>query len=104
MTTVYKDIRNNWTAEDNIDLVANRVLRVTTIKVSDGSIVTRATVCIREGQFMSHRMFTDFSACLKTSRNRCTEKNVVAQHEEAMSKRNELLSAITAWYVEKEPA
>lgn len=98
MTTVYKDIRNNWSAEDNITLDDKRVLRVTTIKVSDGSIVTRATVSIREGQFMSHRMFTDFSACLKTSRNRCTEKNVVAQHEEAMTKRPELLEAVDAWY------
>lgn len=104
MTIVRKDIRNNWAAEDSIELVANRVLNISTRKTSDGTIVTSATVHLRDGQFLSHRMFTDFSQRLMTAKVRCTEKNVVEQHTAAMSKRDEVLSAITAWYAQKEHA
>lgn len=98
MTRVRKDIRNNWAAEDSIDLVANRVLQIQTRKTSDGTVVTSATVHVKDGEFLSHRMFTDFSQRLMTAKIRCTEKNVTQQHAEAMTKRNELLSAVTAWY------
>ena len=104
MTQLRKDIRNNWAAEDNVELENDRVLEIRTMKGSDGTIVTRATVNVRDGSFMSHRMFRDFSQRLMTSQNRCTEKNVVTQHSEALNKREELLEAITAWYKEKEPA
>ena len=104
MTQLRKDIRNNWAAEDNVELENDRVLEIRTMKVSDGTIVTRATVNVRDGSFMSHRMFHDFSQRLMTSQNRCTEKNVAAQHAEAMTKKAELLEAVAAWYKEKEPA
>ena len=99
MTSIRKDIRNNWRAEDSIELGSNRVLQVTTVKVSSGEIVTRASVHKRAGGFLSHMMFQDFSQCLKTSQSRCTEKNVAAQHAAAMAKINEVHSAITVHYV-----
>lgn len=104
MTYLRKDIRNNWAAEDSVDLVANRVLKIQTRKTSDGTVVTSATVHVKDGNFFSHSMFTDFSQRLMTAKIRCTEKNVAQQHAEAMTKRDELLSAITAWYAEKESA
>ena len=98
MTIINKDIRNNWHAIDSIDLVANRVLQVSTSKVSDGTIVTRASVHVKEGGFLTHRVFTDFSQRMMTAAIRCTEKNVTLQHLEAMAKINEIHSAITAHY------
>ena len=98
MTSIRKDIRNNWRAEDSIELGSNRVLQVTTVKVSSGEIVTRASVHKRAGGFLSHMMFQDFSQCLKTSQSRCTEKNVTAQHNEAMKQIDAIKEAVTAHY------
>ena len=104
MAKVYKDIRNGWRAQDDYELGDKKVLQISTSKVSSGSIVTRATVHMHNGAFLSHRMFTDFSQCLKTSRDRCTEKNVAAQHAEAVGKLEEIKEAITAWYAKEETA
>jgi len=98
MTTICKDIRGAWRAEDTVDLAAERVLIITTHKVSDGSIVTRASVSVRDGAFLSHRMYRDFSQCIKISRDRCTAKVVSAQHADAVAKLPELQEAVTAWY------
>lgn len=101
MTKVQKGMRGTWEAKDSIELVANRVLQVSTHKTSDGTLVTTATVHLHDGNFLSHRMFTDFSQRMMTAAIRCTEKNVAAQHAECMKKINEVHSAITAWYVAK---
>lgn len=98
MTVVQKSVRGTWEALDHIELGNDRVLRINTHKVSSGELVTRATVQVRDGRFLSHRMYTDFSQCLKTSRDRCTEKNVSAQHAEAVSKLAEIKEAVTAHY------
>ena len=102
MTTVHKDIRGSWRAQNDYELGNNKVLQISTSKVSDGSIVTRATVHMHDGAFLSHRMFTDFSQCIKTSRDRCTEKNVTAQHTAAVAKLAEIKEAVTAWYAKEE--
>ena len=103
MTTVQKSIRGTWEAQDHIELGNDRVLRIHTHKVSDGSLVTSATVQIRDGAFLSHRMFTDFSQRLTARMLRCTEKNVTLQHADVMRLREltALKEAVTAWYVAK---
>ena len=101
MTRVQKSIRGTWEAEDRIELGNNRVLKVSTHKVSSGSLVTTATVHLYDGNFLSHRMFTDFSQRLMTADVRCTERNVTLQHADAMTKLGEIKEAITAWYVSK---
>lgn len=101
MTTVQKGLRGTWEAQDHIELGNDRVLRISTHKVSDGTLVTTATVQIRDGNFLSHRMFQDFSQRMMTADARCTEKNVAAQHAECMKKVDELKEAVTAWYVSK---
>ena len=98
MTTICKDVRGNWRAEYNLDLAAAKVLQISTHKVNDGSIVTRASVSTRDGAFLSHMVYRDFSQCIKTSMDRCTAKNVNAQHEAAMAKLPEIQEAVTAWY------
>lgn len=99
MTVVQKSIRGTWEAQDHIELGNDRVLRINTHKVSSGHLVTRATVQLRDGMFLSHRMFTDFSQCMATTNARCTEKNVTLQHAECMRKVDELKEAVTAHYV-----
>lgn len=101
MTIVRKDYRNNWSATDHVDLVANRVLVIGTTKTSDGTIVTRASVHVRDGVLL-YALFSDFSQRLMTTKDRCTEKNVIAQHACAMTKLNEIHSAITAHYAKEE--
>jgi hypothetical protein len=98
MTTICKDVRGAWRAEDNLDLAASKVLQISTHKVSNGAIVTRASVSTRDGAFLSHMVYRDFSQCIKISKDRCTAKNVNAQHEAAMAKLPEIQEAVTAWY------
>jgi hypothetical protein len=104
MTThIRKDIRGNWRAEDSINLAAaNRVLQITTSKVDGGLVVTRATVSTRDGGFLSHMVYQDFSQRLMTAQVRCTEKNVTAQHAAAVAKLAEIKEAVTAWYAKEE--
>jgi hypothetical protein len=101
MTHAQKDIRGNWKMEDSIDLVANRVLKVSTHKTSSGWLVTTASVHVKEGSFLTHRMYHDFSQRMESSSVRCTEKNVTAQHAACMAKINEIHSAITVHYIAK---
>lgn len=101
MTRVQKGMRGTWEAKDSIELGNNRVLQVSTHKVSDGSLVTSATVHLRDGAFLSHRMFTDFSQRMMTAAIRCSEKNVTEQHAQCMVKLAELKEAITVWYIAK---
>jgi hypothetical protein len=102
MTTVHKDFRGSWRAQDDYELSDKQVLQISTSKVSDGSIVTRATVHMHDGDLLSHRVFTDFSQCIKTSRDRCTAKNVATQHAAAVDKLAEIKEAVTAWYAKEE--
>jgi hypothetical protein len=101
MTIMQKSIRGTWEARDSIELGNDRVLQISTHKVSSGDIVTTATVQLRDGKFLSHRMFTDFSQRMVTAAVRCSEKNVAEQHAACMTKVEELKEAVTAWYVSK---
>ena len=101
MTSIKKDIRNNWSASSEYTIGNGRVLQVNTSKVHNGQLVTRATVHKREGAFYSHAVFQDFSACLMTSSNRCTEKNVTTQHTVALNNISELIDLATAHYPEE---
>lgn len=101
MTLVSKDIRNNWEARDTVRLAHPWELQITTMKASDGLLVTRASVHKKEGGFNTHRMFTDFSQRLMTAKVRCTEKNVIVQHTDAMTRKEEVLEAVKAWYEAK---
>ena len=101
MTVVQKSIRGTWGAEDNLELGNGRVLRISTHKVGGGLIVSTATVLNHDGHFLSHRMFTDFSQRMMTAAVRCSEKNVAAQHAEAMGKLAELKEAVAAHYAKE---
>lgn len=82
-----------WCAETEIkmpELGDNRVLDITTMKRSSGALVTTATVNIRDGMWVTHRVFEDFQTTLDQSRVRCTEAAVRAQHERALARLSEV--------------
>ena len=98
MTIVSKDCRNNWRAEDTYDLGNNKQLTITTNKMFDHSLCTRATVSTVEGGFVSHMMYQDFSKCIKLTKDRCTAKNVEAQHAIATGQLEYLKQAVATHY------
>jgi hypothetical protein len=104
MTIARKDIRGNWKAEDSITLPDNQILKVSTHKVSNGSLVTSAMVGRQEGMFFSHMMWDDFNRSLIISRPaKCTSKAVETQHGAAMKDIEQVKKDVTAFYAAKVP-
>lgn len=87
---VRKDSHQNWEVVDTFQfdasagLPANSRLRVHTFKNQYKGIQTIATVHSAEGGFETHR-HKDFMVLLETTYERCTQKNVEAQHEKAIT-------------------
>jgi hypothetical protein len=80
-TRIKKDIRNMWKAESVAMITEDLQLSVTTRKMSNGELVTNASVSKLEGNFHSHVMYQDFSRRVRvTSPKRVTSKVVEAQH------------------------
>ncbi len=101
MTIVQKSIRGSWEAVDELEIGSDRVLKVSTHKVSSGDIVTTATVLKRDNGFLSHMMFRDYSKRLLVSAVRCTEKNVTAHHATALMQLGTVRQAIDLHYAKE---
>ena len=76
-----RDVRNNWRTSEEHELGNGLVLTITTHKVSSGSIVTSASVLKREGGFMVHAMYQDFSKRLGIAQFRATPKAMGEHHD-----------------------
>jgi hypothetical protein len=99
MTVVEKDCRNNWRAEDEIDLSNGRAVSIVTSKVWGGAVVTRAQVGVRKGNMFSFTVYEDFSRVLKhTVTKRCSAKFVSEQHALALHELGALKLAIESFY------
>lgn len=79
-TRVYKSKSNGWSAISEIDLGDNRVLTINTCKRIGGRLVSHASVAKREGSFLQHVIFQDYSAWVAIGGNRSTEKAVSELH------------------------
>lgn len=97
-TVTRKDYYGSWTSKSQMDLPNDHVLQIHTSKVSNGTLVTTATVHKVEGKMMTHRMFTDYSKRIAVEKARCTEKNVVAQHTAALEQLDQVLLEVNAKY------
>lgn len=97
-TVTRKDYYGSWTSKSQMDLQDNWVLQIHTSKVSNGLLVTTATVLKVEGVLMTHRMFTDYSKRIASEKIRCTEKNVIAQHTAALAILDQVLLEVNAQY------
>lgn len=99
MTRIYKDARNGWAAETDLPLDNGRVLKILTMKRHNGQISTSAqAVAITEHGF-SFVMYQDFHRhSIAHSMDRCTEKNVAAQHRGVIDTAQHLVAAANNFY------
>lgn len=99
MSTIHKDIRNNWAISEDTKLVCGRTLRISTSKVCSGNLVTTATVGVADKNVFSYIAFQDFNERLECSKpTRCTAGVVSMQHLRAMGKVDELVATIAKFY------
>lgn len=97
METLVRKGHNGWRAKSEIQLDNNRVLSIETSKGSYGGLTTWASVSVRDGDFLSHRLFQDFSKnIIKTNPSRVTAKVVEAQH--ALINLDEVLAMVEQHY------
>lgn len=100
--TPSKNMRGHWSAESDFDLTDRFMLRIATLKVSSGSLVTQATCHTIEHGMTTHRMFGDFSERMVVNTHaKCTEKNVRTQHAEVLAKLAEVRAKAMAFYKAK---
>jgi hypothetical protein len=62
-------------------MAGGRVLTINTCKRNGGVIVSHASVAKREGAFLSHIIFQDYSELVAIGGNRATEKAVAELHQ-----------------------
>ena len=102
-TQVYKSI-NGWTAETQIDIPdvgENFVLRIATSKWGKGTVVTNASVSKRDGYFLSHRLYEDYSKVILSEVTRCTEKTVRSQHASVTGMVEAVIGAVREHYAKE---
>jgi RNA:NAD 2'-phosphotransferase (TPT1/KptA family) len=85
-TSTYKcTIRSSWVSETDIPLTENTKIVVRTSKTHSGALVTQATRYKIDGDMMSYEPFSDFSKRYSITQNRCTQKNILTQHESVLA-------------------
>lgn len=103
MTTVHKDCRGSWMAEETVQLDDTRHLEVLTMKRSCGMLVTTVKAVIKEGGCSTYVPGQDYSDTLITSPLRCTSKNVALVHGSMMDYIHQVKAEALAFYAAKEP-
>ena len=115
MTTMKKDIRNGWRAEDSFPLgegmdgktLCPRTLDITTSKNYNGKLVTSAMCSLRNNGFTCHAFGFggggDFRETIIADAVSCTEKTVAAQHALAMQQIDAIKARAVAFYAAKQP-
>jgi hypothetical protein len=101
--------RDGWQAKTEIpldgititdgDKVKAGILTISTRKHSLGGLSTGCSVAFRDGNFMTHRVYTDFNANYTRDPNaRCTEKAIERMHGEALADIATIESAVRDHY------
>ena len=97
--------RDGWQARSELKLRENPDgswlrLEFDTRKHSRGGLVTSATVdCVNPNGSWTHKLFEDYSEQLLHTLQRCTEKNVVTQHQRVLDLHfDEVLAAVKKQY------
>jgi len=80
-TRLYKSKTTGWTARAEIELGQGRVLSIVTCKRNGGAIVSHASVAKRDGAFLQHVIFQDYSARVAVGGKRATENAVFDLHK-----------------------
>lgn len=108
MTTRIRKGIHGWTAETDHRIGDDRVLSILTMKRSDGSLTTTATVhrleTLRGMPMKSFAFGKDFHKAMLTEQVRCTEKAVAKQHADVLSHISTIKAAVEFHYAETEEA
>lgn len=97
METFVRKGRDGWEAKSEIQLDNDRVLSIKTSKGAYGGLTTWAGVSVRDGNFLTHIMYQDFSkTIIKSNPSRVTAKVVEAQH--ALINLDEVLAMVEQHY------
>lgn len=89
-----------WTAESEVELGGNRLIRFTTMKRSSGKLITSAQSLQDNGRgALTFIMFQDFNKCvLSSDPKRVTEKVVLEQHNKALELQNDIVTEAKSFY------
>ena len=95
--------RDGYQATTNIQLDEEKQLQILTMKRWGGRLITTGNVMIKEGNFLTHKMYGDYSSNIEDETvPRITSKVVIAQHEKALTKVEMIKEAIEGFYKQKE--
>lgn len=76
---LYKDARTSWKAESEKEF-NGRVLKLLTMRRSNGELVTTVQAVKNDGAFTVYRPFYDYNQTLHRERVRLTQAACTAQH------------------------
>ncbi len=107
-TTYRKDSQGSEKAETFIPFgEERRQLNFSTFKRTQGGLITTATVVqfSEDGRTFKHAIgfgvSGDYNRRLAVTKDRCTAKNVKAQHELMLESAGDILAEAQAWYAAK---
>lgn len=109
METRYYKGRDGWAGDTQVHLFDDRYLEVNTWKSPSGGLYSMASVH-RKVQHDGYKtrefaIFGDYRRTLATDRTvRCTEKNVRAMHERALTDLDAIIAEAKAFYDAKKAA
>ena len=90
--------RNGWQVETCFPLPDGRELSFSTSKCHDGSLSTTASVSKRDGVFRTFAVYQDYMKTIRREKVRCTDKNVQAQHLDALKDKDIVMAEVKAQY------
>lgn len=97
-TVAARDASGAHKMTSEIELDPLRVLQISTSKVINGQLVSRAKVQIIEGTLFVHGIGRDYSKEISRTTNRVTERVVALQHMQALQDIESLVKAARAHY------
>jgi hypothetical protein len=102
MTRFWKG-RDGWAGKTTIPLDdgSAREVQISTWKGQRGGVSTSVTVHTREGAFVSHKLFSDYSKRWALDDVRVTEKAVTTQHNRVLALKADILADVAEFYAKR---
>lgn len=99
--TSHETFDRSGSADKRIDTVAtfgHRQFKMTTRKMSDGTLTTTAQVGTLDGDFVKHQLYRDFYENVLKEKVRVTAKAISAQHGKALADLDQIINRALAHY------
>ena len=100
-TRYYKDMRGSQAAETSVDIEGGRMIRITTMKRSNGSTMTTACAGVADGHFFTYAPFSDYNGNFGGSNGRCTAKLVKELHESVLENIDSIIYQCKQFYAKE---